>query len=100
MLILIGNLPRDATLVKLETILGREDLRVRCSSHRGKRKDKSEYHCVLVSTESEEVGHHLIAQMEGLKLGNNKLDARQYIDREEIPHWQGENRRIKQLNLN
>ena len=40
MLVFIGNLPRAATLVELEKILGRENLKVRCSSHRGERKTK------------------------------------------------------------
>ena len=99
MLIFIGNLPRNATLVELEKILGRENFRVRYSSHRGKRKDKSEYHCILVNTEIDNVGHKLIEQIDGLKLANNILVARQYIDREISGDWQGENRRIKQLDL-
>ena len=99
MLIFIGNLPGDATLVELEEILGREHLRVRCSFHRGKRKDKTEYHCVLVDTESDDIGRKLIAQVDGLKLGNSNLVSRPYIDREKSGYWQGENRRIKQLDL-
>ena len=99
MLILIENLPRTATLAELEKILGRENLRVRCSSHRGKRKDKSEYHCILVNTENDNVGRKLIAQIDGLKFTNNILAARRYIDREISGDWQGENRRIKQLDL-
>jgi hypothetical protein len=98
-MIFVGNLPRDATLVELEKILGRENLRVRCSSHRGERKDKSEYHCILVNTESDLVGQKLIGQIDGLKLGDNNLVARRYIDREISGDWQGENRRIKQLSL-
>ncbi len=99
MLIFIGNLPRDATLAELEKILGRENFRVRCSSHHGQRKDQSEYHCILVNTESDDVGRKLIGQIEGLKLGDNILVARRYIDRETARNWPGENRRIKQLSL-
>jgi hypothetical protein len=99
MLIFIGNLPRNVTLVELEKILGRENLRVRCSTHSGKRKDKSEYHCILVNTESDDVGRKLIEQIDGLKLADNNLVARRYIDRESSRDWQGENRRIKQLDL-
>ena len=99
MLIFIENLPRDTTLLELEEILGCEDLRVRYSSHRGKRKDESEFHCVLVNTENNEVGQNLIAQVSGLKLRNNHLIARPYIERGKTGGWQGENRRLQQLSL-
>lgn len=99
MLILIENLPRAATLVEIEKILDRDNLRVRCSSHHGKRRDKSEYHCVLVNTENDSVGRKLIAQIDGLKFASNTLAARRYIEREISRDWQGENRRIKQFDL-
>jgi len=99
MLIFIENLPGDATLVDLEKILKSEISRMKCSFHRGERKDKSEYHCLLVNTQTDDVGHQLIARINGRKLGDHKLAARQYIDRENPTQWQGENRRIKQLAL-
>jgi hypothetical protein len=100
MLIFVENLPRDATLVELEEILGCANLRVRYSSHSGKRKDESEFHCVLVNAESDTVGRKLIEQIDGLELKNNILAARRYIEREKDGQWQGENRRIQQLSLN
>jgi hypothetical protein len=99
MLMLIGNLPRDVTLVELGRVLDHDNLKVRGSSHHGKRIDKSVYHCILVDTESDGVGHQLIKQIDGLKLGDNILSVRRYIDRAKSSGWQGENRRIKQLNL-
>jgi len=99
MLIFIENLPGDATLVELEKILGHNSFRVKYSSHRGKRKDKSEYHCILVNTKTDANGLKLVAKINGQKFGDNRLVARQYIDRDESQQWQGENRRLKQLDL-
>jgi hypothetical protein len=99
MLILIGNLPRDVTLVELGQVLNHNNLKVRGSSQRGKRIDSSEYHCILIDTESNDIGHQLIKKIDGLKLGHNILTVRRYIDRAKTNTWQGENRRIKQLDL-
>jgi len=99
MLIFVENLPGEITLVELEKVLKSKLLKLRCSFHHGERKDKSEYHCILVNTENDEVGHKLITQINGQKLGNQRLAAREYIDREATIQWPGENRRLKQLDL-
>lgn len=99
MLIYIGNLPRDLTLVELGRVLGDDNLKVRGTTHSGKRIDKTEYHCILVDSETDDDGRKLIEQIDGLKLGNNILVARRYIDRDLSGSWQGENRRIRQLDL-
>jgi hypothetical protein len=99
MLIYIGNLPRDVTLVELGRILGSDNSKVRGSSHRGQRIDKSEYHCILVNTESDDVGYELIEKIDELTLEDNTLVARRYIDREISSGWQEQNRRLRQLHM-
>lgn len=99
MLILIGNLPRDVTLVELGRVLNYNNLKARGSSQQGRRIDNSEYHCILVDTESDNIGHQLIKQIDGLELDSHILIVRRYIDRAKSNRWQGENRRIKQLDL-
>jgi RNA recognition motif-containing protein len=97
MLVYIGNLPGNSTLIELQNFLGNHEMSVDFTAHRHENNDS---HFLLIKTNSNESADDLIKELNGKFFYGEKIEARKFIKRSEQPQeWTKEERRTSQLEL-
>ena len=79
--ILIGNLPSDAPLVALHTLLGNVGLRPAFQRPRRRDGHHRTFHCLIAHTASRADGKRLIAGIDGRVFHGHVLVAQEHIGR-------------------
>jgi hypothetical protein len=97
MLVFVGNLPGDSTLLELQNFLGNHEMSVDFSAHQ---HEINGSHFLLIKTNSFESAEDLISDLNGKRFNSVKIEARRFIKRSEQPQeWTKEERRTSQLEL-
>lgn len=99
MLIFVGNLPGEASLLELQNFLGNHEMSVNYSAHRQQNEHSENTHFLLIKTHSHESADELIDELNGKHFHNSQILARRYIQRRSPQIWNGVERRQYQLNL-
>ncbi len=95
MLIFVGNLPEDSTLIDLKHFLGNHEMSVDFSAHR---HEKTGSHFLLIKTNSFESADDLIRELNGKSFNGVKIEARKFSKRNmQQQEWTKEERRTSQL---
>lgn len=96
--IFIGNLSANAKLIEIHHILGAHQMHSDFTTFEGKDCDHRQYHFVIINAKSEENGHTLIKQLNGLEFYGKSLEVREYIHRnvQKQTQWKGDDRRINE----
>jgi hypothetical protein len=95
MLVYVGNLPGDTTLIELQNFLGNHEMSVDFTAHQHENNDS---HFLLIKTNSFESADDLISELNAKRFNGIKIEARKFIKRsEQAQEWTEEERRISQL---
>jgi hypothetical protein len=95
--VFVGNLPGEATLMDLHTLVGNFLLKADLQCCEGRDRVNRGYHYFIVRVDNRSDGLALVARLNGMEFAGRRLVAREYVRRRSLDLWEAEERRVNSL---